>query len=532
MLAAGKAATADGSVMVARSCDALGDYAHQVRIAPRKEHFPGEVLRASSSSHGARFERAGDIEVPQVSETYGYVSIMAVLENEVISESMGGINEFQVCAGASSGGAINKRAQEVCPVMPTSLGDYRPTLVLERCETAREGVRLLGQLTEKYGARTDNYVVADPAEAWLYEEYRSRLWVAARVPDDCFVVEANSCRIGEVDLNDTKNFMGARNLVSFAIENGLYDPKRDAPFNAARVYSAQTGKTRHGIGIPEYDRRRIWRGISLLAPSTSLDPEELSWTYPLFIKPDQKLSPRHFLSLFTDHYEGTKYDHYGMTRHKYKPTTPRGGQSRRDVDSIDLGKLVAESRFHLNENLEYQLAPVWGLERIIGTAAAVNTWCAQLRSWMPNPIGGLLWTGLAEGATSPHIPFYSGITKIPDAYTIGEQKARPDIEPLSGSIYDERSAYWIFRVVSNLVNLFYTATSEEVIPVWRQWQEKLYSLQPMVEKTAVEIYGRNPDLSIEYVTEYSFEKAREALDTATAMTRRLHTIIAHYCAPL
>ncbi len=209
------------------------------------------------------------------------------------------------------------------PRMPTSVGDYRMTLVLERCMTAREGIELVGKLTDEYGARTDNYIIADPNEAWFYEEYRGNLWAAVRVPDDSFVVQANTVRIDRVAFDDPANFLASDNLVSFAVEKGLYDPNSGEPFNPSKVYGAQTGKVRHGIPAPEYDRRRIWRGISLLAPSTNPDPEEPSWVYPLFVKPDRKLTPKDFLSLFTDHYQGTKYDPYGTHADEYKPTRAR-----------------------------------------------------------------------------------------------------------------------------------------------------------------------------------------------------------------
>ena len=526
MVAAGKKATTDGSVLVARSEDAAhGNHALRVLAVPRKKHNPGEEIV---------FEKMGDtglilppgVKIPQVSETYAHLGVVNVIEGEKISITAGGVNEFQVCAGPSSGGYINKKAEQVCPENPTSIGDYRCTLVLERCKTAREGIRLLGELTEKFGARIDNYMVGDPNEVWLYEEYRGRLWAAVRIPDDCFVVEANTVRIGEINLNDSESFMGSRDLVSFASEHELYDPKSGDPFNVSKVYGAQTGKLRYGIPSPNYDRHRIWRGISLLAPSTKLDPEEPSWIYPLFVEPDRKLTPRDILKVMMDHYEGTPYDLYNNNKDEYKPAS---GTLEGFSASV---KGKPKSDLYMNEKRQYQLAPVWGEERIIGTTRAVTTYCAQLRSWMPNPIGGVLWAGLAEAATSAHIPWYCGMTRTPEPYTIGSQKEGSYApSPFRGSIYDEESASWNFRLVSNLVNLFYSATRDEVIPVWREWENKLYKLQPAVEKTAVELYKEDKSSAVEFITDYTCSKANEALDMAKTMITRLHTIIAHYNAP-
>jgi dipeptidase len=519
MMAAGKSATVDGSVMVARSCDALGDYAQQVRAVGRKRHVRGEKLR---------FEDQG-VVIAQAPETFAYIAVMGVIEGEDISQANGGINEYQVCAGASTGGLLNAKAEEVSPKMPTSIGDYRCTLVLERCKTARSGIKLIGELTEKYGARTDNYIVTDPHEAWFYEEYQGKLWAAVRVPDDCFVIQANTVRIDRVNFDDPDNFMGSKDLVNFAIKNGLYDPKCKAAFSPMKVYGAQKGKIRLGIPAPEYDRRRIWRGMSLLAPSAKLNPEEPSWIYPLFVRPDRKLLPKDFLNLMTDRYDGTKYDRYSANKKLYKPV----GMVEQPENAAGSRKVVTTSAFHINDRREYQLAPIWGLERIIGTPRAVTTWCAQLRDWMPNQIGGLLWAGISEGNTGGRIPWYCGITRTPEAYNIGIQKTGPMPElPFEGSIFDERSAYWIFREVSNLVNLFYTATIEEVNPAWRHWEEGLFNLQDEVEKTALELYRKNPNSATEFITTYSNAKAIEALDMARRMISRLHTIIAHYNAPL
>jgi len=459
--------------------------------------------------------------IPQVEETYSYISVMRVIKGTSINENEGGVNEYQVSAGASTGGYLNSKAREVCPRMPKSVGDYRMTLVLERCKTAIEGIELIGELTDKYGARTDNYIVADTEEAWFYEEYQGNLWAAARVPDDSYVVQANTVRIDFID-DDPDKFRCSANLVDFAVEHGLYDPEKDGVFNPAQVYGAQTGKTRHRIPAPEYDRRRLWRGISKLSPSVNPDPEESTWTYPLFIKPDQALVPKDILDLFTDRYEGTEYDNYGKKSSNYNPTvSPMIARGER---------VYMESPFHINNKREYQLAPNWGTERLIGTPRSITNWCVQLRGWMPNPIGGLFWASIGEGATTPRLPWYVGVKKTPEPYTIGTLILRTS--PTDYNVYDPNSAYWTYRIITNLVNLFYTATKDEVIPKWREWEEKNYRLQDAVEKTALELYKTDPDLATEFITTYSNAKAMEALEMAKKMTVKLHSIISHYNSPL
>ncbi len=510
-MAAGKNATADGSVLIARSCDSFGgDDLLQIQAVPRMTHELGASIEIPATQ---------GIRLPQIPTTNAYVSVIEVTEGKDIDAVQGGVNEYQVSAGSSSGGAFNEKAANVCPIIPSSIGQYRMTLVLERCKTAREGIQLIGELTDKYGARFDNFLIADPNEAWLYEEYQGYLWAAVRVPDDCFIIEANTFRINFVDYDNPANFLGSKNLIPYATEHGLYEPSSGEAFSPAAAFYEQP-ETRG------YNRLRLWRGISCLAPSTNLDPEAPSGTYPLFVKPERKLTPKDFIALYCDHYQGTKYDYYGMNSHNYKPKTS-------PIIADDPSKTVKESPLHLNLERQYQLAPVWGPERIIGTSKAITTWTAQLSRGLPSEIGGVIWAGIGEGATTPHMPFYAGITRTPEPFCIGTRKIiieEGKIDPTYYNHYDERSAYWIFRVVTNLVNLFYTATKDEVIPKWRKWEEMLYKQQPKIEKVALELYNQDPELAIDFLTNYSCNKASEALTMAKKMTGWLHTLISHYNA--
>jgi len=496
-IAAGKDATADGSVLVARSCDANADRALRIISVPRMTHEPREVVEFPSG-----------VEVPQVAETYGYVAIAMFTEGVSTEQVNGGINEHQVCTGSAAGGPLNDRAKKLLPVLETAIGDYRMTFALQRAKTAREAVKIMGDLTDKYGAREDFYMIADPNEVWMWEEFQGRLWAAVRVPDDCFVVEANTHRIEQLNLDDPRNFMGSRNLIEFAVEHDLYDPKSGEPFSAMKTYGVQTGKAYGEIPTPNYDRRRIWRGISLLAPSTKLDPEEPTWTYPLFVKPDCKLTPKDLLNVLRDHYKGTKYDHYSKNQRQYR-----------------------YSERHLDEKRQYQLSPSWNRERIIGISRSIANWVAQLRSWLPNPIGGVLWGGLAAAWANAHIPWYAGITKTPAAYNIGTVKLSKWIGGIDGwekcqSDYDSSSAYWIYESLTNLANLFYRNTIDEVRPVWEMWEDKLFETQPIMEEVALELYKKDKNRAMEFLTSYSNAKGIEALEMAKDMISKLLTIIA------
>lgn len=531
-VAAGKNATKDGSVLVARSLDSRGgDDPIQIKKIPRKAH---------SSSEKLEIPWTGGVKISQPAITYAYVGLMVVVEGIEMDEANGGINEHQVSI-SSSNGCMNPEAQNFCEKMPGSIGDFRMNLVLERCKTAKEGIELIGRMTENYGARTDNYIVGDPNEVWTYEEYRDRLWAALRVPDDCFVIQANSVRIDRVNYDDPDNFVGAKNLVDFAVENGLYDPDRDGPLNPSVVYGDQSGKIVHGIPAPEYDRRRIWRGINYFAPSLNLDPIEPCSSYPLFVKPDRKITPQDVLNLLADRYEGTDYDNYERQSHLYVSDEKTSVLTSNLVEDFNSGispqsiNYVDASTFRINKERQYQLSPAWGKERNIGTSRAIANWCAQLRGWMPDPIGGVFWAGLGEAATVARVPWYVGIRETPEAFNKGTripETTQYVRTPNTLNVYDPDSAYWAFRIVTNLVNLFYTATKDEVIPIWRRWERRNFRMQPLIEKVALELFETDEESALEFLTTYCSVNGLESLLMAEKMVERLHSVIARFNSPI
>lgn len=484
MLAAGKKATADGSVMVARNCDANATESQRVISVPRQSHAPGEMIKVPDSISS----------VPQVPETYAYTAIARVVDGADIEMVSGGINEFQVSAGASSGGQVSPKVSTLTPFPATVIGDYMMTLVLQRCKTARQGIQLLGELTAKYGARKDNYLVADPDEVWLFEQYQGYHWAAARVPDDCFVVEANSVRLKEIHPDDPANYLCDADLIPFAVKHGLWDPHSGVPFHAARAYgSPDVNRPRGTYPQPYYSLHRIWRGCSLLQPSSKLDLYEPTKEYPLFQVPDRKLTPQDFLNVLKDTYQGTELDEYGAQDKEF-PMIVDAPSGR------------------------YRLAPAWCRSRIIGCPQTVTSWVTQSRSWLPNEIGGLLWGGLAAAATSPHIPWYSCNTRTPKAFQIGQCG--------TNSMYMPESAYWMFENTGNIMNLFYQGTVDLVKPVWESFDQHSFAMQPVIEAAALSLLPHNPAGAVEYLTTYSNSVAQEALAVAQDMLVKLCTRIA------
>jgi dipeptidase len=87
------------------------------------------------------------------------------------------------------------------------------------------------------GGGGETMTVADGEECWIVDFYGRDLWAGVRIPSDHFTVAANRARIMEVDFEDTENVMASPNIVSFAVDQGWYDPSSGKPFNIAEIYA-------------------------------------------------------------------------------------------------------------------------------------------------------------------------------------------------------------------------------------------------------------------------------------------------------
>ena len=496
MLAAGKKATVDGSVLVARGCDAPSTEATRTISVPHMKHPKGTKIVIPPSMET---RKSPGVVLDQVEETLAYTAVVTIGREGDMPLVLGGINEYQVSVGASTGGPVKPEVDKLTPWPETAIGDFLMTIALERCKTAREAIEFLGEMSEKYGARTDNYIVADPAEVWLMEQYQGYHWAAVRIPDDCFIVEANSFRITEVNPDDPDNYRCDPDLIPFAIKHGLWDPKSGEPFKAAKAYgTTEINRPRGDLATPYYSLHRIWRGISLLNPTLKLDPYEPTKEYPFFVKPASPISVEDMLHVLKDTYRGTELDEYYCLDDKY-PTVIDGKTGH------------------------YRLSPAWNKSRNIGCPQTITSWVTQSRDNLPNEIGGVFWAGMAACATSPHIPWYCHNTRTPKEYRTGNAGATSE--------YMEDSAYWLYENLTNFVNLFFQANAPLVLPVWETFDHTNFDRQTEIETLAKMYYQEDPKKAIAFLTDYSNGLAMDAYSLGKEIQTKIFTRIAQLNNP-
>jgi dipeptidase len=246
-------------------------------------------------------------------------------------------------------------------------------LVAERAHSAREAVKIMGALVEEYGYDSSGrtYSIADKNEGWVFEIVKGKIWVAQRVDDDKIMIIPNHYIIRKLNLKDKKNFMSSSNIISYAIKNGLYNPRKDGEFDFAKVYSANL---KHPGNI-----YRHWRGLSLLTGKKFT----INQKFPFQVKPNEKISVMDLFNVLKDHYEGTKYD---------------------ITNGYNLG--------NPNRNKKY---------RPICVASTQYSIIAELRDNLPKPISTLLWISVRKPDTSIFFPLYYGVNPLPADFGLKEK---------------------------------------------------------------------------------------------------------------
>jgi hypothetical protein len=115
-------------------------------------------------------------------------------------------------------------------------------IAMERARTAREAVEIVGGLIQEHGYATyggNSHLFADSIEGWVLIDYAGGqgLWAAERLgPDEVRVLYPGYIGDFPVDFQERPDYMGSENLVSFAVEQGWWNPESGDAFNLHEVY--------------------------------------------------------------------------------------------------------------------------------------------------------------------------------------------------------------------------------------------------------------------------------------------------------
>lgn len=457
-LLVGKKASVDGSTMITYSADSYNLYGELYHWSAKK-YNPGEMLKVYEWDTGKYLG-----EIKQVAQTYNVV---------------GNSNEHQLTIAETTFGGHEELFD------PNGIMDYGSLIyiALQRSRNAREAIEVMTDLVAEYGYASsgESFSIADPNEVWVLEMIakgkgsKGAVWVAVRIPDDCISAHANQARIQQFSMNDPENCIYSKDVISFAKEKGYFSGK-DSDFSFAKTYNPLD------FGGQRFCEARVWSFFNKynkdMARFVSYALGQTQEPMPLYIKPDNKLSLTDLQMMMRDHYEGTALD----WRH-------------------DVGAGPFESA--------YRWAPLtWEVdsvkycnERPIATQQTGFVFVSQMRSWLPNAIGGVLWFGMDDAAQTVFAPMYSSITQVPACYAAG-----------NGDMYNFsfESAFWIHNWVANMVYSKYNYMYPEVQKKQREIEAKFLSQQAATEAEAKRLYGESPEKAVAYLTKYSNEQAMYA----------------------
>ena len=407
---AGKDTTADGSVLLAHNEDDHGRLLVNVYKVPAQEHNQGELVTLKNGA-----------TLPQVKNT----PALLWLEIPEADFADAYINEYGVAVTSNSCPSREDKPE----LSKGGIGFMLRRLIAERAQTARDGVRIAGELISQFGYNSSGrtYIIADAKEGWFMQLVKGKHWVAKRVPDNEVAVIANNYTIGAVDLNDNKNVLASPELIAYAIQRGWYDPEKDGVFDFARAYSDPNNL------VDMRNVLRQWQGTRLLAAKSHPVEERL----PFSFKPRRDIRLNDLFRVLRDHYEGTAYD---LSDH-FKSGSPNSGKNR-----------------------------------TICTESTQYAFVAQLRDWLPAEIAYSAWICFRRPDSNAFSPWYVAGRQFPEGYGLdGGNALKNHFTPLPPqTLEDPNLAFNTYARLSEMVDRQYKTRIEKTLKLWRNHEDFLF----------------------------------------------------------
>ncbi len=461
-LIVGKKASTDGSTIVSYSADSYGLFGELYHY-PAGIHAKGTLIDIHEWDTG---KYLGQIE--QAKQTYNVI---------------GNINEFQVTIAETTFGGRPELSDS------TGIMDYGSLIyvALQRSRTAKEAIKVMTDLVREYGyySSGESFTIADPDEVWIMEMIgkgpgvRGAVWVAVRIPDDCISAHANQARIHQFNLNDKENCIYSPDVISFAREKGYFSGV-NKDFSFANAYAPLD------FGARRYCEARVWSYYNMFTSSgEEFLPYILGETdtpMPLYMKPKQKISVREVQNAMRDHYEGTALDL-----------------------SKDFGAGPFQTPYRLSP-LSFKVDEVeYFNERPISTQQSGFVFVSQMRDFLPDAVGGVLWFGTDDANMTVFTPVYCSTTQSPQCYT--------RVDGADYITFSWQSAFWIYNWVANMVYPRYNLMIDDVRTVQNGLENQYFEAQPGIEEVAVKLHKTNPVEAVKFLTNYTGMMAQNAVDS-------------------
>ncbi len=464
----GKKASADASVFVSYSADSYGMYgniySHRGGVHPQ-----GEMRKVydwdTNKYHG---------EIAQAQRTYNVVGQMNEHQVSITETTFGGREELWETEGIIDYGSLIY-------------------IALERATSAREAITIMTTLVDEYGycSEGESFSICDKNEAWIMEMIgkgkgqKGAVWAAVRIPDDCVAAHANQSRITRLSQYDKKSVLCSKDVIKFAREKGYFTGK-DSEFSFRDAYAP------NDFSAVRYCDARVWSIFNRLCDGMDkyvdyAAGKDLKGEMPLYMKPKKPVTLQDVMNGMRDHYENTPFD---------------------IRDEVGAGPY----------NMPYRPTPLsWEVdgkkyfnERPVCTQQTAFCFVGQMRSWMPDALGGIAWVTNDDPNMAPFVPLYCSIDQVPRCF-IRIEGEQDDVT------FSWKSAFWLQNTVSNMVYPYYEKMFPDLLSYRESLDRSFGARVPVWEKT---VMGGDSIYNV-YTTNFTNECAEQMMQQWTELFRYL-----------
>ena len=446
----GKEQTADGSMIVSRSEDWDAMEAKNYEIFEATDNGPREFVAKDSPFR---------CELPK--KALGYSALSPY--NLHGHWGSAGFNTAGVGMSATESIFSNDEVLKHDPLVENGVAENSVfNITLPYVHTAREGVERLGMLIEKYGiAEGFGIGFVDSKEIWYLETACGHRWLACRMPKDKYFVTGNQSRFRTYDPKDKENYLASADLIEFAEKHGLYNPAQGAfDFHEAYARDVELDTT--------YNYPRVWGLQQFFSPSIKNDVTKN--TFPVFAKPEEKITLTKLRTAFRFHYDNTDHDPY----------------------------------LHSNPKEPY---------RPVSIFRTTQTHLLQVRPELPQAIGCVNYVAMGMADLGVFLPLYQGITSYPEAYTKGTDESSAD------------SAYWKFRKIMVLGMTNYNKYAPIIKETYAKFEAETDQRQREMEEEYLRIYKTQPLHAKDLLQAFSDKVLTDALKVADRLQEKLFTLM-------
>ena len=483
-----KGATKDGSTMVTYSADSHVLYGELY-------HWPAQDWPAGSMLDVYEWDTGKFMgKIPQVAHTYNVV---------------GNMNEHQLAISETTFGGRKELESQTGAIIDYGSAIY---ITLQRAKNAREAIVVMTDLIEKYGwaSSGESISIIDPNEVWIIEIIgkgegeKGAVWVARMVPDGYVSAHANQARIttfpleGKTSISSDKmnkiydpniTTVYSKDVISFAKEKGFYpqdgknkdfsfsDTYAPVDFSGARACEIRVWAFFNAVNS---DMAQYWdyaTGRNIQRDSKGYATNRM----PFWIKPSAKVDVMQVMDFMRDHLEGTELDM-----------------------SKDMGAGPYECPYRWRPMSFKVDGKEYVHERATATQQTGFTFVAQCRSWLPDEIGGILWFGVDDAASSVYFPMYSAATEVPFAFAVG-----------NGSMmeFTNKAAFWVFNQVTNFAYTRYNLIHPEIRAKQVALEKQYVNFVQMIDAGAKEMLAQDKESAIKFITDFSCRTGNHLVDT-------------------